>query len=153
MLLMLVLKVFRTAKNKCCLQWGWTWWLLDQGPNAYPTELTWHVVVRGSLSWLLFIHLLSEFGWISWNVMESDYGRILKSNSSFTLHGTGNGNETGNDGFMYFAMYCSHYTGTGTETGNRNGDHWVPYPFSHSLSQSQSQSQSLSRSRAVWMSH
>ena len=41
-----------------------------------------------------------------------------KTNGSFTLHGTGNGtgtrNGTGNDGFMYFAMYCSHYTGTGT---------------------------------------
>ena len=40
------------------------------------------------------------------------------NNGSFTLHGTGNGNGmgngTGNNGFMYFAMYCSHYTGTGT---------------------------------------
>ena len=60
-------------------------------------------------------------------------------NGSFTLHGTGNGNGTGNDGFMYFAMYCSHYTGTGTGTGkwwisvlhyvlytlHRDRDRWV----------------------------
>ena len=54
-------------------------------------------------------------------------------NGSFTLHGTGtgtgNGNGTGNDGFPYYAMYCSHYTGTGTGCGTRNGDQWVAYPF------------------------
>ena len=49
----------------------------------------------------------------------------------FTLHGTGTwtGNETGNDGFLYYAMYCSHYTGTGNRTGSGGGDGWVPYPF------------------------
>ena len=66
---------------------------------------------------------------------------------SFTLHGNGNG--TRNDGFIYYAMYCSHYTGTGTGTGTGNGDHWVPYQFSRSRSRSQCRS----RSRAVWMSH
>ena len=50
-------------------------------------------------------------------------------NGSFTLHGTGNGNGAGNNGFLYYAMYCIHYTKTGNGTGNGNGDQWVPYPF------------------------
>ena len=34
-----------------------------------------------------------------------------------TLHGIGAGTKTGtmNDGFLYYAMYCTHYTATGTE--------------------------------------
>ena len=53
----------------------------------------------------------------------------------FTLHGTGTGagtrnrNRNGNDGFLYYAMYCTHYTKTGNRTGSRGGDRWVPYPF------------------------
>ena len=56
-------------------------------------------------------------------------GVFTLSYGSFTLHGTGNGTGTGpaNDGFLYYAMYCSHYTGTGA--GNGNGDQWVAYPF------------------------
>ena len=41
----------------------------------------------------------------------------LTINGSFTLHGIGNGRGTTNDGFIYYAMYCSHYTGTGTGKG------------------------------------
>ena len=33
------------------LQRGSTWWSLDQEYNAYPTELTWYVLFRGSLNW------------------------------------------------------------------------------------------------------
>ena len=58
---------------------------------------------------------------------------VTISNGSFTLHGTetvnGNRNGTGNDGFLYYAMYCSHYTGTGTRNRNGNRDQWVAYPF------------------------
>ena len=61
---------------------------------------------------------------------------------SFTLHGNGTRNSIGNNGFIYYAMYWTHYTETGT--GNRNGDQWVAYPFpcswSCSLSHSHSQS-------------
>ena len=38
-----------------------------------------------------------------------------RSNGSFTLYGSGTGTatgkETGNDGFLYYAIYCTHYTG------------------------------------------
>ena len=33
--------ILQQQKN---LQWGSTWWSLDKGPNAYPSELTWHVL-------------------------------------------------------------------------------------------------------------
>ena len=55
------------------------------------------------------------------------------SNGLFTLHG----NETRNDRFLYYAMYCTHYTATGTGTKNQC---FLFYP-------------SRSRSRAVCMSH
>ena len=42
--------------------------------------------------------------------------RYFQAYGSFTLHGTGKG--TGNDGFLHYAMYCTHYTRTGTVTGN-----------------------------------
>ena len=46
---LLALKVFTTAKLTSTylynLQWGLTWWSLDQESNAYPTELAWHVLV------------------------------------------------------------------------------------------------------------
>ena len=32
--------------------------------------------------------------------------------------GPGQGQGPGNDGFLYYAIYCSHYTGRGTGTGN-----------------------------------
>ena len=32
--------------------------------------------------------------------------------------GQGQGQGLGNDGFLYYAIYCSHYTGRGTGTGN-----------------------------------
>ena len=41
----------------------------------------------------------------------------------------GTGNRTGNDGFLYYAMYCTYYTETGNGTGNGIGDQWVPYPL------------------------
>ena len=56
-------------------------------------------------------------------------------------HCTGQG--LGNDGFLYYTMYCTHYTGTGMGTGN----HCFPSCLSRSLSQSRS------RSRAVCMNH
>ena len=41
----------------------------------------------------------------------------------YTVHTTqGLGQEPGNDGFLYYAIYCSHYIGTGTGTGKW----WVP---------------------------
>ena len=57
--------------------------------------------------------------------------------------GPGQGQEPGNDGFLYYAtcIYCSHYTGTGTETGNHC---FLLYP-----SRSLSLSLSRSWSRAV----
>ena len=54
-------------------------------------------------------------------------------------HCTGQGQGPGNDGFLYYAIYCSHYTGTGTGTGNHC---FLLYP-------SRSRSLSRSRSRAV----
>ena len=55
--------------------------------------------------------------------------------SSFTLHGTGQGQGQGNDGFLHYTMYCTHYTGTGT------GNHcFLLCPF-------------YSQSRAVCMGH
>ena len=51
--------------------------------------------------------------------------------------GPGTGQGMGNDGFLYYAMYCTHYTGTGT------GNHCFL------LCPSQSLSLSRSRSRAV----
>ena len=59
--------------------------------------------------------------------------------------GPGQGQGPGNDGFLYYAVYCSHYTGTGT------GNHcFLLYP---SRSRSLFRSLSRSQSRAVWMSH
>ena len=49
--------------------------------------------------------------------------RTFKANGLFTLP------RTGNDGFLYYAMYCTHYTWTGT--GNGTSDWWVPNPFYH----------------------
>ena len=57
--------------------------------------------------------------------------------------GPGTGQGTGNDGFLYHAMYCTHHTGTGTGTGNH----------CFLLCPSQSLSLSCSRSRAVCMIH
>ena len=57
--------------------------------------------------------------------------------------GPGQGQGPGNDGFLYYPIYCSHYTGRGTGTGNHC---FLLYP-------SRSQSLSRSQSRAVWMSH
>ena len=37
-------------------------------------------------------------------------------NGSYTPHGTGNGTGTGNNGFLYYAMYCTHHTETGNGT-------------------------------------
>ena len=31
--------------------------------------------------------------------------------------GPGQGQELGNDGFLYYTMYCIHYTGTGAGQG------------------------------------
>ena len=62
---------------------------------------------------------------------------------SYTLHGTRIGQGPGNDGFLYYTMYCIHYTGTGTGTGT--GTHCFLLCPSRSLS--------LSRSCAVCMSH
>ena len=62
----------------------------------------------------------------------------------YTVHTTqGQGQGPGNDGFLYYAIYCSHYTGTGTGTGNH----------CFLLYSSRSRSLSRSQSRAVWMSH
>ena len=40
--------------------------------------------------------------------------KTLIPHGSNTLHGTGSGivteNQTRNDGFLYYAMYCTHYT-------------------------------------------
>ena len=58
-------------------------------------------------------------------------------------HCTGPGQGPGNDGFLYYAMYCTHYTETGTETGKR----------CFLLCPSRSLSLSRSWSRAVCMSH
>ena len=44
---MLASKIFTTTKR--------SWWL-DQESNTYPTKLAWHMLVRGSLNWLLFMH-------------------------------------------------------------------------------------------------
>ena len=57
--------------------------------------------------------------------------------------GPGQGQGPGKDGFLCYAIYCSHYTRTGTGTGNHC---FLLYP-------SRSQSLSHSRCRAVWMSH
>ena len=90
----------------------------------------------------LFILQQDSYGEPSYSI------HLHMSRSSFTLHGTGNenwtGNRTGNDGFLY---YATHYTETGNGTGNGNGDQWVPYPFPRSLSRS------CLRSLAVWTSH
>ena len=48
-------KKFTTAK-RIYLQWGLAWWLRDQESNTYSSELTWHVLVGGSLNWLFFMH-------------------------------------------------------------------------------------------------
>ena len=36
------------------------------------------------------------------------------TNGAFTLHGTGSGTGTGNNGLLYIMQNCSHCTGTGT---------------------------------------
>ena len=43
----------------------------------------------------------------------SGNGTGKRTDSSFTLHGSGLGQEPGNDGFLYYTMHCTHYTGTG----------------------------------------
>ena len=47
-----------SSSKKCYAQLLSTWCLLDQGSNAYSTELAWHVLGRGSLNWLFLIHHL-----------------------------------------------------------------------------------------------
>ena len=68
---------------------------------------------------------------------------VIRPYVSYTLHGagagTGTGTETRNNGFLYYAMYCTHYTGT------RTGNHYFLLCPSQSLS--------LSRSDAVFVSH
>ena len=39
-----------------------------------------------------------------------------ESYGSYTLHGTGHGNGTRNNGFLYYAMHCTHYTETDNGT-------------------------------------
>ena len=63
----------------------------------------------------------------------------LMAHSHCTGLGQGQGPE--NDGFLYYAMYCTHCTGTGTAIRNHC---FLLYP---------SRSLSLSRSCAVCMSH
>ena len=46
-------------QQKSYLQCDSIRWPLIQGFNAQPTELTWHVSVRGALNWVLFMHHLS----------------------------------------------------------------------------------------------
>ena len=63
------------------------------------------------------------------------------AHSHCTGPGQGQGQGPGNDGFLYYTMYCAHYTGTGT------GNHcFLLCPYT-------SLSLSLSRSHAVCISH
>ena len=45
-----------TGVKKDYLQWDSTWWSLDQESNIYLSALTWHVLVRRSSNWLLFMY-------------------------------------------------------------------------------------------------
>ena len=71
--------------------------------------------------------------WLTSHCTGKEQGLMAHSHCT----GPGPGQGPGNDGFLYYALYCSHYTGTGT------GNHCFLLYLSRSRS----------RSRAVWMSH
>ena len=44
------------------------------------------------------------------------FGEVIMAHSHCTGPGQGQGQGPGNDGSLYYAMYCTYYTGTGTGT-------------------------------------
>ena len=52
------------AATKSYLQWGLNIQPMGCESNAFPTELFWHVLIRGSLNWLLFKYYLTFWIWM-----------------------------------------------------------------------------------------
>ena len=81
--------------------------------------------------------------WAVWTEGCVDSGAVHPLMAHTHCMGPGPGQGPGNDGFLYDAMYCTHYTGTGAGTGTH----------CFLLCPSRSLSLPRSRSSAVCISH
>ena len=110
-------------------------------PNSFYNILKWHTL---NLRWQEEnIAQLKRYFTLWWQPQIEK--RFKKTTLMAHSHCTGleHGQGPENYGFLYYAIYCSHYSGTKTGTGNNC---FLLYP-------SRSRSLSRSRFRAVWMSH